>query len=243
MATRSPEPENQGISKKSLRRHLKKILGFKPGHLHYYRLAFIHRSASLEGPGGNPVNNERLEFLGDAILDAAISDYLFLQYPFQDEGSLSRMRASIVRRETLNELAIQVGLDKLLVSHTESNRKVKHLWGNSFEALVGAIYLDKGYKTTRKFITRRILKSYLDVSRLQQENRDHKSQLVEWAQKNRQDIRFDYENGTDEHRELLFTTRIFLDQELVGTGSASSKKGSEQLAAGHALRKLAVRKD
>lgn len=227
-------------STKKLRRRLKKILGFTPGKSSYYERAFIHRSVAITGPHGEPYNNERLEFLGDAVLDAVVSDYLFLHYPSGDEGFLSRLRSLIVRRETLNQLAREVGLEEFLISHTETNRKVKHLWGNSFEALVGAVYLDKGYKKTRKFILNRILKNYLDLSRLQEDNRDFKSHLVEWAQKNRASIDFVVDSFADENHELVFTTRILLNNETIGTGRGYSKKESEQQAASRALTHIGV---
>lgn len=235
MITTGPFHFRRKPSRKKFSRSLKKILGFSPGNLNYYELAFIHRSASHAGPDGSVINNERLEYLGDAILDAVISDYLFHHFPSKDEGFLSKMRSRIVRRETLNELAVEMGIEKFLVSHTEANKSVKHLWGNTFEALIGAVYLDKGYRKTRKFIVKNIIGSYLDLPRLQKEDKDYKSQLIEWAQKNREEIVFEFITEERHGHETVFITSIRHNNRNIGSGKAASKKQAEQLAAQEAL--------
>jgi ribonuclease-3 len=201
-----------------------------------YELAFIHKSASLILPDGEVVNNERLEYLGDAILDAIVADYLFKQFPNKDEGFLTQMRSKMVKRKHLNLLAYRMGLNKLIVSHTHPANISKHLYGNAFEALVGAIYLDKGFKPTAKFIERTISR-YVDIERLRASESDYKSKLIEWAQKTKQEVLFVSHEETPAHihssPHFVAFVRI-VDKEL-GRGIGKSKKEAEQKAARIAL--------
>ncbi len=216
---------------KKLASSLIKILGFSPTHMKLYEMAFIHKSASIVLPDGNIVNNERLEYLGDAILDAIVADYLFRHYPGKDEGFLTKMRSKMVKRKHLNLLALRLGIDKLMVSQTNPVNISKHLYGNAFEALVGAIYIDKGYHRTSLFISR-IIKRYVNLDRLLLTDTDYKSQLIEWAQKHRQEIVFESREEIKANTHLpLFITHVKIANDIVGRGIGNSKKDSEQKAA------------
>ena len=216
---------------KKLASSLIKILGFSPTHMKLYEMAFIHKSASIVLPDGNIVNNERLEYLGDAILDAIVADYLFRHYPGKHEGFLTKMRSKMVKRKHLNLLALRLGIDKLMVSQTNPVNISKHLYGNAFEALVGAIYIDKGYHRTSLFISR-IIKRYVNLDRLLLTDTDYKSQLIEWAQKHRQEIVFESREEIKANTHLpLFITHVKIANDIVGRGIGNSKKDSEQKAA------------
>lgn len=210
---------------------LVKILGFRPTHMKIYEMAFIHKSASLVLPDGNIVNNERLEYLGDAILDAIVADYLFRNYPDKDEGFLTKMRSKMVKRKHLNLLALRLGIDKLMVSQTNPVNVSKHLYGNAFEALIGAIYIDKGFSRTSQFIND-IIQRYVNLERLLKTDTDYKSQLIEWAQKMKQEIVFESREEIKAHSHLpLFITHAKISGQIVGRGAGNSKKDSEQKAA------------
>jgi len=216
---------------RKLAKSLVNILSFMPTHMKLYEMAFIHKSASLVLPDGRIVNNERLEYLGDAILDAIVADYLFQNYPDKDEGFLTKMRSKMVKRKHLNLLALRLGIDKLMVAQTNPVNVSKHLYGNAFEALVGAIYLDKGYQRTSLFISQ-IIKRYVNLERLLLTDSDYKSQLIEWAQKHRQEIVFESREEIKANSHLpLFITHVKISNEVVGRGIGNSKKDSEQKAA------------
>lgn len=223
---------------KKLASSLVRILGFMPTHMKLYEMAFIHKSASLILPDGTTINNERLEYLGDAILDAIVADYLFRNYPGEDEGFLTKMRSKMVKRKHLNLLAMRLGIDKMMVAQTNPVNVSKHLYGNAFEALVGAIYLDKGYSKTSKFIEQ-IIKRYVNLERLLRTDTDYKSQLIEWAQKYKQEIIFESREEIKTNSHLpLFITLVKIAGEIVGRGLGNSKKDSEQKAAKMGLENL-----
>jgi len=209
-------------------------LGFIPGNKNLYELAFIHRSASLSN--GSTVNNERLEFLGDAILDAVVAEYLFSAFPKKDEGFLSKMRSKIVKRNHLNSLAINLGIEKLVVTNAINQNGGKHICGNAFEALIGAVYLDKGYKKTKKFIINKILNEQIDLVELETKETDYKSRIIEWAQKRRTEVSFEnQEEYTENDRSPIFISRVIVTNQLIGQGKGSSKKEAEQNAAEEAF--------
>lgn len=230
------------LSRSSLSRNrsfyfsLIKILGFLPGNRSLYEIAFIHRSASATCRKGHILNNERLEFLGDAILDAIIADYLYANFPNEDEGFLTQVRSKIVKRKQLNKLASDLGISSFLVSNTNSQQTRMNLLGNAFEALIGAIYLDKGYGRTKKFVIGRILERQLDVEKLAQNESDFKSRIIEWAQKNRKEISFvSQEESLPESYETFFSSQVILSDKELGSGTGHSKKDAEQKAAEEAL--------
>lgn len=204
-----------------------------------YDLAFVHRSASVKLPDGSFVNNERLEFLGDAILDAVISDYLFKMYDHKDEGFLTKIRSKIVNRDNLNALAEKVGIDKLLRSNVNQTNLGRNLYGNALEALIGAIYLDRGYRWTKKYVIHRVIRHHLDLKELEQTDVDFKSQVIEWAQKNKKEARFSSSDQFDAENKLLhFSVNLFIDDQPFGSGEGFSKKEAEQHASEEALNKI-----
>ncbi|TAL61617.1 MAG: ribonuclease III, partial [Bacteroidetes bacterium] len=143
---------------------LKKMLGFSPGNLKLYEIAFIHRSATFTLPDGEKVNNERLEYLGDAVLDAILSDYLFEKFPDANEGFMTKIRSRIVNRDVLNQLAVSMGINKILISNVSSVHPTKNLYGDALEALIGSVFIDKGFKKTKKFFIKNVLNKYLDLN-------------------------------------------------------------------------------
>lgn len=223
---------------RKLARKLVPVLGFAPTRIRFYEMAFIHKSASMVLPNGELINNERLEYLGDAILDAIVADFLFETFPHKDEGFLTKMRSRLVKRKHLNLLAYRMGLDRLIVSHTQSNNITKHLYGNAFEAMVGAVYLDKGYRKTRKYIVG-IIRKYVDINKLGSRDSDYKSKLIEWAQKSKIEVVFhSHEDAPNLHNLPVFITQIMVMDQEMGRGQGGSKKESEQKAARNALEKI-----
>lgn len=211
---------------------LTKLLGFKPKNFVLYYVALTHKSAVNVPCQDEYKNNERLEFLGDAILDAIISELLYLRFPNADEGFLTQMRTKIVNGKQLSQLAVDIGLDKLIF---KSNKSItsNRIFEDAFEALVGAIYLDRGLAYAKKFISQKIMIRYIDLNKLKSVEMNFKSKIIEWAQKNKIqiDIDTDYENIDSK----VFVSYIRVDNKIMGQGKAYSKKEAEQIAAKHAL--------
>ena len=213
-----------------------RILGFLPGKIGLYEIAFIHRSASTTLKNGKVINNERLEYLGDAILDAVIADYLYKRFPDKNEGFLTQLRAKLVKRKMLNKLADNLGIAPLLVSRTNSDQPKINLLGNALEALIGAIYLDKGYVRTKRYVIKKVLNKYVDLDKLSVKESDFKSRIIEWAQKNKQEISFVSNEDPNEGSKMIhYTAKLILEEKEMGTGSGHSKKEAEQKAAEQAL--------
>lgn len=222
---------------KELVSQLEHILGFTPGHLPYYQLALMHRSKLEE----IAQNNERLEFLGDAILGSVIADYLFKKYPYQSEGYLTEMRSRLVRRETLNNVALRMGLQKI-VQYNEHDKGLgrSHIFGNALEALIGAVYLDKGFYKTKTFILSYILKPYVDIDIVESRDTNFKNKLLSWSQKNNHKLEFVTISEDSEGTRKLFTMGIQLNGELVAEGTGYNKKEAGQVAAQNAIEKLGL---
>lgn len=222
---------------------LKNILGFVPRNVTLYKMAFRHRSVAHVLKNGSRSSNERLEFLGDAILGSVIAELLFKSYPYKEEGFLTEMRSKIVNRANLNQLARKMGFD-LLISFDQKmvNAQTKHhsMLGDAFEALIGAIYLDRGYDFTRNFLLKRIVKPYIDIHTLEMTETNFKSKLIEWCQRHGKDISFDMaENGEGESAKL-FTIHAIVDGENYGIGRDYNKKNAEKLAAEKACEALTI---
>lgn len=215
---------------------LKGILGFKPVNIEFYRQALMHKSCNNYNGEGEQFNNERLEFLGDAILEAVVTDYLFETYKDKTEGFLSKLRASIVKRKMLNALAIQIGLDSFVQHRISSRSYFKHVYGNALEALVGAVFMDKGYEKTRAFIIERLIKKHLDLEKLIIDKSNFKSELIEWVQKNGRTVSFDsYIKYMNLDKIPFFCASAMIDGVVYGEGVGKSKKKAEQNAAEMAL--------
>jgi len=213
-------------------RAFRRIFGTTPDNIDLYKLALVHRSASVRVEGEN-INNERLEFLGDAVLETIISDYLFIEFPHESEGFLTKTRAKIVSRQSLNALAVKLGLDKMVIYNATGNFAQKHLFGDCFEALMGALYLDKGYNKVNRIVINDLLSRHIDLEDLSQVENDHKSRLIEWCQKSKRTIRFNTEVD-GEHPSPAFISRVLIDDMRIGVGNGSTKKEAEQNAAQNA---------
>jgi ribonuclease-3 len=227
------------LDRREFSSRLKKILGFTPGSLILYEIAFIHRSASFTLPDGKKVNNERLEYLGDAVLDAILSDYLFEKFPDANEGFLTKIRSRIVNREVLNQLAISMGINNILISNINLSHPTKNLYGDAFEALLGAVFIDKGFKRTKKLFIRRVLNKYLDLNVIVKTDTDYKSLVFEWVQKHKSNLIFTYNEEYDfKLKKSIFSTTLIIDKVELGEGHGSSKKEAEQEAASKAWGRL-----
>ena len=219
---------------------LKDLLGFYPANLKLYDLAFVHKSASVPDSQGNLVNNERLEFLGDAILGAIIAEFLYNRFPQQDEGFLTKNRSKLVNRTFLTKLTFDIGLNVFIDSNTTKNVDKSHIYGDALEAFIGAVYLDTNYDVTKRFVTKKILSKFVDLNEIEKKDTNFKSQLIEWSQKNRKDVKFDTaeEDTKDKSKPPRFITIITVDNKELGKGVGTSKKEAQQKAAKEALRKM-----
>lgn len=214
---------------------LTKILGFKPKQIKFYKTAFTHRSMNIRDDQGNAINYERLEFLGDATLSAVIASHLYLEVPSGDEGYLTKMRSKIVSREHLNELGKDLNLIDLVKSKIPAGQFGDNIHGNIFEALIGAIFLDKGYKFCEKFIYKRVIIPYVDIATLEGKVISYKSLLIEWCQKEKKAFGYNvYEDtGNDEVRH--FSVKLSIDEKIVAKARATSKKKAEEKASKRAF--------
>ncbi|GAB5400886.1 MAG: ribonuclease III [Aureisphaera sp.] len=217
---------------------VKKILGFKPGDITIYEEAFTHRSMNTTNDEGQPQNYERMEFLGDAMLGCVIAAHLFKKVPGGNEGYLTKMRSKVVSREHLNELGRDLNLISLVKTNISTKQFGENIHGNVFEALVGAIYLDKGYKYCEKFIHRRVIKPYVDIQKLEGKIISYKSLFIEWCQKNKKPFKFNVYEDTGKDPLKHFAVKLELEQNTVAKARATSKKKAEERAAKRAYYKL-----
>ncbi len=207
---------------------IKNLLGFHPRNLDLYKLAFRHKSVAEEVTTKFKKSNERLEYLGDAILGAATAHYLFLKYPFKDEGFLTEMRSKIVNRKSLNKLSQKMGLDKFIEVEGNLSTYTSAL-GDCFEALMGAVYLDQGFEMTKNVIIDRIIKIHFDLDTLVDQDLNIKNKIIQWAQKNKINFLIDFEEITNSSTKY-FKCKIKIDDETKAEGKASSKKNAELIA-------------
>jgi len=222
---------------KELTMRLKPILGFTPARLSLFKTAFYHKSMTNETPG-RPTN-ERLEYLGDAILSTIVAEYLFKKYPNKDEGFLTKMRSKIVKRQTLNEIADNMGLDVIL-SEYSLGKMSSSMLGNALEALVGAIYIEFGYEKTKNYVIRNILMRYLDMNDLEIRDDNHKSQLLEWCQKNGKEINFTTLAKFKLDKRDCFKVAVVIDGQEISTAEDFNKKSAEQTASSKAIEILNI---
>ncbi|MGV8946862.1 MAG: ribonuclease III [Lutibacter sp.] len=211
---------------------LAKIIGFKPKHIIHYQNAFVHRSIKeFDKKTGNPLNYERLEFLGDAMLSAIVAAHLFQIVPSGDEGYLTQMRSKIVSREHLNEVGKDLDLLRFIRSNVILSNFGDNIHGNLFEALIGAIYLDRGYRYCEKFIFKRIIDPYVDILKLEGKITSYKSLFIEWCQKKKKELVFEVYEDSGNDTVKHFSVKLFLNGEIVAKGRATSKKKAEEIAA------------
>lgn len=221
----------------SFKKSLKAVLGFTPGSVSLYKTALTHRSIKET----SDENNERLEYLGDAILSAIIADYLFKRYPYKEEGFLTEMRSKMVNRSQLNDIAIKMGLKKITVFNKSDNSlKVSQIFGNTLEALVGAVYLDKGYKKTSKWVGERIIMPHMFVDDLEILEINHKNKLYGWANKNGKQLEFETMNEQMQGGRRLFTIAAVVNGKVIAEGKAYNKKDASQIAAQLAVERLGI---
>lgn len=225
--------------KRDFAKRLRPILGFVPSNIRLYQQAFYHKSNNHQKGKGQRYNNERLEYLGDAILSTIVAEYLFKKYPNADEGFLTKMRAKIVKRKTLNFIGDQMGLDMLLLEFNNT-RLSKSMLGNALEALVGAVYLERGYYVTKRFIISNMLRTYLDIHELELQDDNFKSQLLEYCQKNGKDISYEVLDRFKVDKRDRFRVAVLIDGTALGEAEDYNKKSAEQSASRLALKKLEV---
>lgn len=222
---------------------IKKILGFKPKDITWYEEAFTHRSMNTTNSEGQPQNYERLEFLGDAMLSSVIAAHLFKKVPGGNEGYLTKMRSKVVSREHLNELGRDLNLIRLVKTTIPTKQFGENIHGNVFEALIGAIYLDRGYSYCEKFIHRRVIKPYVDIQKLEGKVISYKSLFIEWCQKSKKSFKFNVYEDTGKDALKHFAVKLQLEQDVVAKARATSKKKAEERAAKRAYYKLQKRID
>lgn len=218
---------------------LKDTLGFYPGNLRLYEIAFIHKSASATDKMGNQINNERLEYLGDAVLGSIIAEFLYKRFPQRGEGFLTQMRSKLVNRVFLSSLMKETGLNQFVKSRQIRTTANSSIDGDALEALIGAIYLDKGYEKTKHVIIKKFYNQHVDLNKVELEDSNYKSQLIEWGQKNKQEVTFNTkEEESPKFKAGVFITAIEIENEIKGKGYGPSKKESQQNAAKQALIKI-----
>ncbi len=224
-------------SDRDFRRQLRNVLGFAPGDLSLYKTALSHRSIRE----GADENNERLEFLGDAVLSSLVAHYLFMRYPYKDEGFLTEMRSKMVNRNQLNDIALKIGFKKItFYNRFDNSLKISQIFGNTLEAVVGAVYLDKGYSNTQRWVTQRIINPHFFMQDLENLDINQKNKLYGWANKNGKNLEFETLEEKVENGRRLFTIGAKIDGELVAEAKAFNKKDASQAAAQIAVEKLGL---
>jgi ribonuclease III len=222
---------------KQFSKELKNLLGFSVGNLQLYKLALSHRSIKEDAAD----NNERLEFLGDAVLSSIVANYLFKKYPFKDEGFLTEMRSKMVNRQQLNEVALRMGLKKITFYNKQDNSlKVSQIFGNTLEALIGAVFLDKGYDKTKQWVEKSIIHTHLFIDDLEAIEINIKNKLYGWANKNGKQLTFDLIAEKMEGSRRLFTIGAVIDGEVIAHAKGFNKKDASQIAAQLAVEKLGL---
>lgn len=212
---------------------LKGLINKKPKNLELYKLAFRHTSVTGD-------SNERLEYLGDAILGAVVAEFLFKKFPYKDEGFLTEVRSRIVKRESLNGIAMRMGFKNLIQYDKRSTSSISSMLGNALEAFVGAIYLDCGYKFTKKYIINTMIADYVDLNDIVKNDTNFKSTIIEWAQKGQKKLSFEIINVDGAHHKKVYTAAVIIDEKEIAQGTNSNKKKAEQAAAKKAIQVLAI---
>ena len=220
-------------AEKDLARYINNVFGFYPHNISLFQLAFTHKSMCHNKVGDITVNNERLEYLGDAILSSIVAEYLFKKYPTKQEGFLTEMRSKIVSRASLNKLSVKLGFDTMVsyVKPHDKHSKFRSIGGNAFEAFTGAIFLDRGYDFTKEIIVDRIIRIHLDIDDIEKNEVNFKSRLLEWAQKEKHHVEFKQNGTKGEGFDKLYKIQVIVDDKEYGNAVDYSIKGAEQLAA------------
>jgi len=219
---------------KQLSIKIKNLIGCYPHNISIYIQALRHKSVAVEKHNGIRVSNERLEYLGDAVLDLVVADFMFHKYPYKDEGFLTLMRSKIVSRASLNKLAQKIGLDKYIELDKDSSNVYRSANGDAFEAFLGALYIDLGYKKTKKIIINRILKCHIDIEELENKEFNFKSKLLEWSQKSHKNIEYKCVGTSGNGYLKHYLVNVIIDDKIVGSGKGHTIKEAEQIAAENA---------
>lgn len=224
----------------SFREEISVMIGSKPKNLNLFKLATLHSSIGKVTKDGFKESNERLEFLGDATLSMVVAEYLFKKYPFEDEGFLTEIRSRIVKRETLNKLAIRLGIPGLVeIQDKKQKKRSNSIYGNALEAVIGAVFLDRGYLVCKKFILEKIIEQHLDLQRIIHTDSNYKSKIIEWAQKENKEVSFESITQTNPSLSTSqFEVALSVNHQVISNGSGTSKKRAEQDAALKACEKL-----
>lgn len=220
---------------KKLAKFIKNIFGFRPENIFIYELAFRHKSKAITTNNGIKKSNERLEYLGDAILGAIVADYIFKKFPIKEEGFLTEMRSKIVSREHLNRLSKKLGFSNLIKVDNHSSSFNRSVEGDAFEAFIGALYLDKGYEFTKKTVINKIINCHVDIDELLNTESNYKSRIIEWAQKEKQDIEFKVVEEIGSGYSKYYVVDLIINKEKAASGKDHSIKKAEQNAAEHAF--------
>ncbi len=225
---------------KSLADYINNIFGFRPKNIALYKLAFTHKSRSEENVGNYHLSNERLEYLGDAVLSLSVADFLFRKYPTQSEGFLTKMRSRIVSRASLNQLSQKLGFDEYIryVHDNGKGTSFRYLGGNTFEALMGSIYLDRGYDFTKHIIIDRIINVHIDLEQLMETETNFKSKILEWTQKQKKNLEFRLLEENKKENRNIYHVQVFIDGKGYAEAIDYSVKGAEQLASEKTLQML-----
>jgi ribonuclease III len=227
------------VRDKRFAKELCAVIGFIPVDSEFYKIPFIHRSSSILYKG-SLINYERLEYLGDAVLDVIVADFLFTHYQQRDEGFLSQMRSKIVKRQNLNQLGVELGLHQVMLNQN-NNQLGKNYFGDVLEALIGALYLKRGYRYTKRFVLNKIIRDRINLTVLENTETDFKSRLIEWAQKNKYEIKFESKEEYPEGEKVPhFVCQVFKETSLLAQGTGSAKKEAEQNAAEQAIKYLGI---
>jgi ribonuclease-3 len=216
---------------------IKNIFGFYPGNTSLYKLAFLHKSVAQE-QNGHKLSNERLEYLGDAVLSSIVADYLFKKFPYKEEGFLTEMRSKLVSRDQLNKLSRKLGLDQFIQSNQDSRNFYRSMQGDAFEAFLGALYIDRGYNFTKRFFINRIINVHFDIDELERTEVNFKSKLIEWSQKERKIIEFKVRTEVGQGNNKQYLVEVMVDEDVAATGQDFSIKGAEKIAAEKAYSSL-----
>lgn len=214
---------------KQLVNALKVVLGFYPKNLLLYKQAFRHKSVATQIKNNFKDSNERLEYLGDAILGSVVAEYLFLKYPFKNEGFLTKLRSRMVSRQSISYLSSKMGIECFIQISTD-NLPSKTINGNALEALIGAIFLDYGYNKTKQFVLKKIISNHIDMDEIEHNDKDFKSKIVEWIQREKKNLKFDVVEEKGKNHEKYYTVNIIINDLVEGTGEGKSKKIAEQHA-------------
>ncbi len=226
-------------SEKELAEAIRNVFGYRPKNVAVYKLAFCHKSKATSTNNGFRHSNERLEYLGDAVLGAVVADFLFKKFPYKEEGFLTEMRSRIVSRNNLNNLSRKLGLDRLVQANTENGTNGTSIMGDAFEAFIGAVYVDRGYDFTKDLIIRQIIQTHLDIDELMAHEINFKSKIIEWAQKEKKTLDFLLVKEEDRGKKgRVYTVELLIENKTEGRGQDFSIKKAEQRAARQACEKL-----